>query len=107
MWARIIRLQRYVTHVFALILVGIGISLPSPESAKAANPASTPDEKTIEQRVAAVRRDLREQQLRDNTTVDKTNQKSSERLTQWFNWPNWPNWGNWPNWPNWGNWFNR
>jgi hypothetical protein len=108
MWSRKITcLWRRLRDCFAALLMGIGILLPSAESAKAANPPSTEDKQTIEQRVATVRRHLHNQQLRQGANVDKSDQTSNKRLAQWYNWPNWPNWYNWPNWPNWRNWFNR
>jgi hypothetical protein len=108
MWSnKITRLLRYLKDILAALLMGIGILLPPPESAKAANPSSTSDIQTIEQRVATVRRHLHNQQLGQSANVDKSDQTSTERLAQWYNWPNWGNWNNWPNWRNWGNWFNR
>jgi len=103
----LIRLLRWLKDSSAAMLMGIGILLPSPESPKGANPPSTSDKQTIEQRVATVRRDLRDQQPGQSVNVDESDQTSTKKLTQWYNWPNWPNWYNWPNWPNWGNWFNR
>lgn len=91
---------RLIRHTFAALLMGISILLPRTESANAAKPSVTPDKQTIEQRVAAVRRHLHDEQLREDANGDKSDQPSMRKLTQWYNWGNWPNWRNWPNWFN-------
>ena len=108
MWSnKTIRFLPRLKKNLAALLMGIGIVLPPPEAARAAKPPVTSDKQTIEERVAIVRRHFHNQQLRENANGDKSDQTSTERLTQWYNWPNWGNWNNWPNWGNWGNWFNR
>jgi hypothetical protein len=95
---RITRLPRWLKDSFTALLMGVGILLPPPESAKAANPSATPDKQTIEQRVDKVRSYLHNQELRENANRDKSDQTSNERLTQWPNWTNWNNWNPWSNW---------
>jgi hypothetical protein len=107
MWSnKITRFLRRLKESSAALLMGIGILLPPSGSTNTAKPPSAPDKQTIQQRVTNIRQHLRSEHLRQQAKQDEDNsdQRSNERLSQW--WPNWPNWNNWNNWRNWGNWNN-
>ena len=80
-------LQRSAALIVGLVVIGGA-------QASAAD-ATTPT--SIDDRVAAVREQLVEQEAADDVAGD------AEALG-WCNWSNWNNWHNWHNWSNWCNW---
>jgi len=73
--------------------------------AEATKPTEPQERQTIQQRVNAIRKELRESGWRgEGQSVDEARgPRGDEKVSQWYNWPNWPNWGNgWSNyWRNW------
>jgi hypothetical protein len=93
------------SSIKAVMRVGVltGALLLSSAPAPAASVPSTP--KTIRERVALVRKTLKQKVASDQIPINKLS-FSERALTQWGNWGNWGNWNNWVNWNNWNNWKN-
>ncbi|HWW75712.1 MAG TPA: hypothetical protein VNZ44_09965 [Pyrinomonadaceae bacterium] len=71
-----------------------------------ARPAdAAPKERSIKDRVGAVRAALKEKLADGADSASKLSYSETE-LAQWGNWGNWGNWNNWNNWRNWANWAN-
>lgn len=85
------------------LLIAAGIVLPTGAGAEANSEPGRPERQGIQQRVEAVRRQLRAEGFHPvipDTTPNadgKIGRPKTEEVTQWPNWPKWSNWNNWGN----------